>query len=156
MKEKTITYWETYYDDAERLAKYLSEREKMPIEIISRSVADYPTPKMLKPIQQQPTKLNFNLFKVGNYEIIYTTHRKSPTEDRKHRNRTLYRVMLGEHLRKARTDKGITLDEVAQATGLKANNIDNIEKGRYDASIDILGNIAEALGLELTFKPSIC
>ena len=146
--KRTIRFTELYYDDAERLSQYLAQRDGKNIELVNGLSTYFPLPPKGVPM---PDKVN--IFKVGNYEIAYLTHRTTPDEDLKHRNRTLYRVMLGEQLQKARLDKGLSLQEVEKATGYRAKNIENIEYGRYDASINIIGSIAHALDVKIAFIP---
>ena len=54
-------------------------------------------------------------------------------------------------MREARERADIDLDQLSAYTGIKAKNLENIEKGRFDVTIDILGNIAEALGCDIDF-----
>ena len=37
-------------------------------------------------------------------------------------------------------------------TGIRAKNLENIELGRYDATLDVLANIADALNCDLKFE----
>ena len=144
--KRILRFTELYYDDAERLALYLSARDGAGVEIIQCPSEYFPIPPKM---QQMPETVN--AFKVGACEIAYLERRPYPEKDIKYRNRTLHRVMLGERLRDAREARGMTLDGLEQLTGIKAKNIENIELGRHDAGIDTLGNIGEALGCHLDF-----
>lgn len=144
--KKILRFTELYFDDAERLALYLAARDGEQVEIIQGDSSFYPTPPKM---QEMPDTVN--AFRVGNYEIAYLEKRPYEEKDRKYRNRTLHRVMLGERLREAREAKGMTVDGLEKICGIKAKNIENIELGRFDASIDILGNIGDALGCHLDF-----
>ena len=144
--KKILRFTELYFDDAERLALYLAARDGEQVEIIQGDSSFYPTPPKM---QEMPDTVN--AFRVGNYEIAYLEKRPYEEKDRKYRNRTLHRVMLGERLREAREAKGMTFDGLEKICGIKAKNIENIELGRFDASIDILGNIGDALGCHLDF-----
>ena len=88
---------------------------------------------------------------VGDYAIAYFKKRNSPDEDLKYRDRTLHRVQLGFKMQEARKRADIDLDQLSAYTGIKAKNLENIEKGRFDVTIDILGNIAAALGCSIDF-----
>ena len=77
--------------------------------------------------------------------------RKSPDEDLKYRDRTRHRVQLGFKMQEARMRADVDLDQLSAYTGIKARNLENIEKGRFDVTIDILGNIAAALGCSIDF-----
>ena len=146
MENRVTRFTEVYYDDAERLATYLSARDNEDIEVVQGTSEYFPIPPKMK---EMPKMVNF--FKVGNYEIAYLEKRPYADKDMKYRNRTLHRVMLGERLREARESKGMTLEGLEILTGIRARNIENIEAGRYDATIDVLGNIGEALGCHLDF-----
>ncbi len=141
-----MKFTELYFDDAERLAQYLSARDGKAAELVNTSSDGFPLPPKFKEL---PSVVN--AFKVGSYEIAYLERRGYGDKDRKYRNRTLHRIMMGERIREARDAKGMTLESLEMLTGIKARNIENIELGRYDAGIDILSNIGEALGCHLDF-----
>lgn len=92
-----------------------------------------------------------NAFVVGDYAIAYFKKRKSPDEDLKYRDRNLYRVQFGIKMQEARKRADVTLDELSASTGIKIRNLENIENGRYDVTLDIMYNIASALGCTLDF-----
>lgn len=146
MKQKTIRFTEIYFDDAERLALYIAARDND--EVVTEKVSSeyFPIPPKMKNMPDE-----VNAFFVSNYEIAYLEHRQYPEQDIKYRNRTLHRVMLGERLKDARESKGVTLEGLEQLTGIRAKNIENIEAGRFDVTIDILGNIGDALGCHVDF-----
>ena len=139
-------FTEVYFDDALRLAQFLAERfneEIKPVEIDSDG---FPTPPKNEEFGEKTPALI-----VGDYAIAYFKKRNSPDEDIKYRNRTLHRVQFGIKMREARERAGIDLDQLSAYTDIKAKNLENIEKGRFDATIDIIYNIAEALGLDFDF-----
>lgn len=146
MKNKIIRFTEIYYDDAERLALYISSKHNTGVELTQCSSEFFPIPPKRKEMPE-----TINAFVVEGYEIGYLEKRQYPEQDKKYRNRTLHRVMLGERLREARESKGMTLDGLEVLTGIKAHNLENIESGRFDATIDILGNIGDALGCHIDF-----
>ena len=144
--KKTIRFTEIYYDDAERLANYIAIRDDSKI-ILQKCPSEYfPIPPKHKTMPAE-----VNAFAVSNYEIAYLEHREDAEQDLKYRNRTLHRIMLGECLKKAREAKGMMLEDIEHLTDIKAKNLENIEAGRFDASIDILGNIGDALGCHIDF-----
>lgn len=61
----------------------------------------------------------------------------------------LWRHVLGEVLRGERLDQGRILTEVAATAGVSPQYLSEIERGRKEPSSEILGSVAEALGLEL-------
>ena len=64
-------------------------------------------------------------------------------------SRPLWRYVLGEVLRGARLDQERILTEVAATAGVSPQYLSEIERGRKEPSSEILGSVAEALGLEL-------
>lgn len=140
-------FTEIYYDDAERFAVYLASVKNEEIEIVYDDAEGFPMPAKNMQFGEK-----VNCFKVGNIEIAYLTKRKSPDEDKKHRNRSLYRYALGQMLKDARERMGITLEQLADTTGLKASNLRNIELGRYNVDIDVLGLIMDGIGCRLSVE----
>ena len=63
---------------------------------------------------------------------------------------------LGEKIRKARKEKGLTLVEVARSAGCSASFVSGVERGRVSPSIATLKQIANALGATIVdfFMPS--
>ncbi|MEV1131086.1 helix-turn-helix transcriptional regulator [Agromyces sp. NPDC049794] len=61
----------------------------------------------------------------------------------------LWRHVLGEVLRGERLDQERILTEVAATAGVSPQYLSEIERGRKEPSSEILGSVAEALGLEL-------
>ena len=53
---------------------------------------------------------------------------------------------LGGSLRKARIKKGLTMEELAEKTGLSTNYIGSVERGEKSPTVKILVRIAKALG----------
>ena len=146
MNKKIIRITELYFDDAERLALYIASRDNSEIYTEKCPSEFFPIPPKMK---EMPDEVN--VLMVSNYEIAYLEHRKYEGQDIKYRNRTLHRVMLGEKRREAREAKGMSLEGLEQLTGIRAKNIENIEAGRFDATIDILGNIGDAMGCHVDF-----
>lgn len=143
---RKLRFTEIYFDDAERLALYLSSRDNNEIVTERCPSGQFPIPPKMKDMPDE-----VEAFIVGDYEIAWLERRLYPEKDLKYRNRTLHRVMIGEKLKEARESKGMSLESLEILTGIRAKNIENIENGRYDASIDILGNIGDALDCHLDF-----
>lgn len=140
---KKLRFTELYFDDAQRLAQYLSARDGEDIEMVNGSSEFFPVPPKMKVMPD-----NVNAFKVGRYEIAYIS---SQGGEQKYKNRNLHRIMIGEVIEETRRMRGLTLEQLEERTGIKARNLESIESGKYDVSIDILGNIGEALGCHLEF-----
>lgn len=143
---KMIRFTEQYYDDAERLALYVAGRDGCEIFAERKPSDIFPVAPKLKVMPK-----DVNVLCVGNYEIAYLGHREYPDQDKKYKNRTLHRVLLGDRLKEVRESRGMTLEELGTLTGLRPKNIENIEAGRFDVTIDILGNIGDALGCHVDF-----
>ena len=73
-----------------------------------------------------------NCLKVRNFEIAYLEQRRNPDDDKKHRNRNLYRYIMGQKIKEVRELSGMTLEELAEKSGYRPNNIRNIEMGRFN------------------------
>ena len=142
--KRILRYTEVFYDDAERLAAYLATRDNCAVEIVNVSSEFFPIPPKQK---DMPEKVN--AFKVGNYEVAYLEKRRN--DDLRYKNRSLHRIMMGERVREVRESMNMTYSQLEELTGIKAKNLENIELGRHDASIDVLANIGEALGCHLDF-----
>ena len=52
------------------------------------------------------------------------------------------------NLRRKRHDRHMTQEELAERAGLSARYVGAIERGDVSASVTVLGQIAEALGIE--------
>jgi transcriptional regulator with XRE-family HTH domain len=72
----------------------------------------------------------------------------SPYRDSR-RVRPLLRTTLGEVLRRARLDQGRTLADVAQAAKVSMQYLSEIERGRKEASSEVLAAICDALKSDL-------
>lgn len=138
-------FTELYKADAERLARYISERDNREIVMTTEDGDKFPTPpKMI----EMPDKVN--AFKVGNYEIAYL---EQEGEDLKYKDRNLARVKTGDMIRAIRHERHMSLDGLSEKTGIKANNLASIEAGRYNIAVDTLYNICNALDYHFAFIP---
>ena len=59
------------------------------------------------------------------------------------------REYIGKRVAEIRQEKGLSIRQLADLCGVSAQNITKIEHGRYNVSIDILGNICEELDCRL-------
>lgn len=59
------------------------------------------------------------------------------------------RKAIGDQVRRAREEAGLSLRELAIKADLSFNHIARVETGRYNVTIDTLSVVAEALGLGL-------
>jgi transcriptional regulator with XRE-family HTH domain len=72
-----------------------------------------------------------------------------PGVDRRRTRKPLWRNVLGEVLRGERLEQERILTEVAATAGVSPQYLSEVERGRKEASSEVLGAVAEALGLEL-------
>ena len=133
-------YTEIYYDDAVRFAQYIQATQGGEIELVKEDSEGFPVPPKYKVFGSM-----VDCLKINNFEIAYFEQRKSPDDDKKHRNRNLYRFIMGQQIKEVRELSGISLEELAKKSGYKANNLRNVELGRFNADIDTLCNIVEAM-----------
>lgn len=56
--------------------------------------------------------------------------------------------VMAKNLRRARHDKKLTQEELADRAGLSMRYVGSIERGDVSASVTVLGQIANALGIE--------
>ncbi|MBT0771139.1 helix-turn-helix transcriptional regulator [Kineosporia sp. J2-2] len=61
----------------------------------------------------------------------------------------LLRGLIGTVLRRIRLGQGRTLRDVAEAARVSVPYLSEVERGRKEASSELLGSICEALGLDL-------
>lgn len=146
-KKDMPKFTEYYYDDALRFAMYIKATQGGEIEIVQQDPEGFPTPP-----KGCHFKERIDCVKCGQFEIAYFAKRQSPDEDKKHINRNLYRYIVGEKLKEAREAKGLTLEDVAERSGFKPNNIRNIEQGRYGADIELFCRLLEAMGVNFYIK----
>jgi len=59
------------------------------------------------------------------------------------------RQRIGRRITEIRQSKGMSVDELAEAAGVRPSNLMRIEQGKYSAHIDYLGKIAAALNCEI-------
>jgi transcriptional regulator with XRE-family HTH domain len=65
------------------------------------------------------------------------------------RSRPLLRTLIGEVLRRTRLDQGRTLADVARAARVSMPYLSEVERGRKEASSEVLAAICDALRIEL-------
>lgn len=56
--------------------------------------------------------------------------------------------VMAKNLRRARHDKKLTQEELADRAGLSMRYVGSIERGDVSAIVTVLGQIANALGIE--------
>lgn len=71
-------------------------------------------------------------------------------EGRQQRSRPLLRIMLGGVLRRTRLAQGRTLADVARVAKVSLPYLSELERGRKEASSEVLAAICDALRIELS------
>lgn len=59
------------------------------------------------------------------------------------------RKKLGEQVRKVREEQGWSQEQLAAFVGVKEQTIAKIEDGRYNVSLDLIGTVCDALGVNI-------
>ena len=64
------------------------------------------------------------------------------------------RESIGKQLAELRQQKGLTIRQLAELSGVNYSNIGKIERGAYNVSIDILSKICNSIdvNIQLIFK----
>jgi transcriptional regulator with XRE-family HTH domain len=62
------------------------------------------------------------------------------------------RELLGERIAYIRKEKGISLAELSERTGIKESSILRIEEGKFSVNYDILASLAEAMGCYISLS----
>lgn len=70
------------------------------------------------------------------------------TEEEKQHNR----LRIGEQISEIRKWKGYTIKELSELCGVTCQNINKIEKGKYNVGIDVLCKISKALEVEIKIE----
>jgi transcriptional regulator with XRE-family HTH domain len=79
---------------------------------------------------------------------VISQHDAKPDHDGR-RARPLLRTTLGEVLRRTRLEQGRTLADVAQAAMVSMQYLSEVERGRKEASSEVLAAICDALETDL-------
>src|SRR5215831_13277897 len=72
------------------------------------------------------------------------------TSTGRQRPRPLLRTMLGEVLRRTRLEQGRTLSDVAEAARVSMPYLSEVERGRKEASSEVLAAVCDALRIDLS------
>ncbi len=70
--------------------------------------------------------------------------------ERQRRSRPLLRTMLGERLRRTRREQGRTLSDVSRVSRVSVPYLSEVERGRKEASSEVLAAICDALRIDLS------
>lgn len=82
----------------------------------------------------------------GEYVIDTQFYKVEITE------RDRQRYDIGQQIASHRRGKGLTVRDLAQQADIDAANLCRIEQGDYNASVDIINRICDAIGARLTIQ----
>ena len=143
-------FTEIYYDDALRFAQYIQATEGGDIELVREDSVCFPMPAKNRVFGDM-----VDCLKIRNIEIAFLESRKNPNADKKHKNRSLYRYIIGQRIREIRELNGMSLEDLSAKTDIQANNLRNIESGRLSINTDMLCLIANALDAHVSIVRNI-
>ena len=70
--------------------------------------------------------------------------------EHKRRSRPLLRTLIGERLRRTRREQGRTLSDVSRVARVSVPYLSEVERGRKEASSEVLAAICDALWIDLS------
>ena len=144
-------YSEVFLSDAMRLCQYIAGDDgAISVEPIA-DTSEFPDfPDGL----EKPSQCNMVVVtKEG--EVVAQCIYKNLRDDEltlKKRDRWLSRLMFGHELKRAREEKGMSIEEVAKLTGYRPHAIEMIERGRYELKLEPMYRLASALGCSISLK----
>lgn len=59
-----------------------------------------------------------------------------------------WKEIVGANIRRWRTERGLSQEEVAHRVGVTTSYFGQIERGSRNVSVEVLGRIGEAIGVE--------
>ena len=65
------------------------------------------------------------------------------------------RINIGRRIRQLRIEKGLSQSQLGDLVNVKQPHIARIEKGTAAVRLDLIAEIADALGMELTLSPVV-
>ena len=89
--------------------------------------------------------------KTGTLEELFKRKRGEPIPPQKGKSpskTTPLMIAFGKSIQEARESKGISMKQLGEKTGISANNISNIEKGKQNVSCTTIERLATGLGME--------
>mgnify|MGYP002626168216 CR=1 FL=1 len=132
---------EPFFCDALRLAQFLAERHNGTIsEGIGRS-ENFPKNEKFPSEDVRFLRVDGDEY----YEIAFFYQDEPTEDDRKLRNKSFWRIRIGDTIRTKREEKCLSLKDLSDKIGLRVKALECIEQGRWEISIDQLGNICDAL-----------
>ena len=146
---------EQYMDDAMRLAKHFAVRYNAQISEGIGNADDF----HFAPKQRALLEEDVRIFRVegddfyGEVAFVFTDEPKTSL-DRKHRNNSIHKVIVGEQITSFREKRGLSLEEMAAKVGYTPHSLARIEEGRWDIDLKQLGLLLDALGARIELVDS--
>lgn len=84
----------------------------------------------------------------GSYWVGYNHQLEAAAKSRTHQPDNI-RERIGSRLRELRTEKELSVRQLAEMAGVSYSNVVNIENARYSVGLDVLHRIATALGASI-------
>lgn len=140
-KQRFVEY---YFCDAMRLALHLAGKYDGVISEGIGNACEFPIPDRFNTGSEDLRFLRVE--GVRDFEVGFVSQDVPPSDAIKHRNKSLYRLLVGEELKRFRQSRGISLKDAAQKSGFRMHSLEMVEEGRYDFDIAQLGAILDAIG----------
>ena len=149
----TERYTELYIDDAMRLCQYIAKEDGV-ISVVVGDPEGFPEP----PKGESFPENGANIVRVTRGEEVvaecaYLYRRDGEHVNWKFRNKWLIRLMFGDELKAAMNKSGMSIRELAAATGYRSHSLEAMLRGRYDLSLEQIGRLSDALDCELRLVP---
>lgn len=141
-------FTEPFFCDALRVAQYLAKKVNGRITEGIGDAAGFPGRERIPSEEVRFLRVEGDDY----YEVGFISQDEPTVEDRKLRNKSYWRIKVGDALKAYRESKGISLGELASATGYRVHSLARIEEGRWDMDIAQLGSLLDALGGDLYIK----
>lgn len=61
------------------------------------------------------------------------------------------RTQVGDRIRELRNEKGLSIRQLADLSGIHYPNLSAIENGKYNARLDTLQKLAEGLNIDIKY-----
>ena len=145
-------FTENYLADAIRLARHFAEKYD---GVLSEGIGvakPFPAPPKTGAFLSVDVRFVRVECRDRMYCVAFVSEDNPPVSERKYRNKSLYRVLMGEEIKAARERRGISLGEVAERSGFREHSLQRIEEGRWDFDMSQLGVILEAIGAKVKIE----
>lgn len=63
-----------------------------------------------------------------------------------------HRQRMGKLIQSTREQRGITIEELAEKSGITRQNVIKVENGAYNTPIDVIGRLADAMNARILIE----